>query len=213
MTLGGGDDAGLAGGAAALVALAAEVDVIGLHDRRPAGLGRRAQLAAIALLRHRVAQAFVQIPGCRIADAQATAEFDRGDALLGAAHQVHGPEPSGQRQLGVGHHGARSDRPAHVAPGAADPAVVDVALRVATARARHARVLARLYPCRQTLLFGAVQPLERGVRQPLDDWPHRFDLLVLGRDSALNLSTVIEGGRLVDKRVYERRTSNSHFGV
>src|SRR3954449_3076858 len=91
MALGRGDDAGLAGGAAARVALAAEIDVVRLHDRRPAGFGRRAQLAAIALLRHRVAQAFVPIPGCRIADAQATAELDRGDALLGTAHR---PSPN-----------------------------------------------------------------------------------------------------------------------
>src|SRR3954454_17202387 len=84
MALGGGDDAGRAGGAVARVALAAAVDVIGLHDRRPVGRGRRAQLAAIALLRDRVAQAFVPIPGCRIADAQATAALDCGEALLTA---------------------------------------------------------------------------------------------------------------------------------
>ena len=102
--LGGGDDAGLAGGAAALVALAAKIDVVGFHNRRPAALSRRPQLAALALFRHRVAQTLVQIPRGRIADAQTAAEFDPRDALLGAAHQVHGPEPGCQRQLGVGHH-------------------------------------------------------------------------------------------------------------
>src|SRR5664280_103488 len=48
MTLGGGDDTGFAGSATALVALTAEIDVVGLHDRRPAALGRRAQLGSPA---------------------------------------------------------------------------------------------------------------------------------------------------------------------
>src|SRR5665647_1264040 len=39
MTLGGGDDTGFAGSATAPVALTAEIDVVGLHDRRPAALG------------------------------------------------------------------------------------------------------------------------------------------------------------------------------
>src|SRR3954471_22321438 len=56
MALGGGDEAGLAAGAAAGVALAAEIEVVSLHDRRPAGLSRRAHLTAVALLRHRVAK-------------------------------------------------------------------------------------------------------------------------------------------------------------
>src|SRR3954463_2772665 len=47
--------------AAARVALATEVDVVGLHDRCPAALDRCAQLAPIRLFAHRVAQAFVQI--------------------------------------------------------------------------------------------------------------------------------------------------------
>src|SRR4051812_1152498 len=62
MALGGGDDAGLAGGAAALVALAAEIDVVGLHDRRPAAFDRCTQLAPIRLFGHRVAKSLVQIP-------------------------------------------------------------------------------------------------------------------------------------------------------
>ena len=55
MALGGGNDAGLAGGATALVALTPEIDVVGLDDRHPAAFDWRAQLAAIALFRHRVA--------------------------------------------------------------------------------------------------------------------------------------------------------------
>src|ERR1019366_6428028 len=47
-TLDGADDAGLTGGAATLVTLATEIDVVigtegGFHDRRPTALGRRAQ--------------------------------------------------------------------------------------------------------------------------------------------------------------------------
>jgi hypothetical protein len=55
VALGGGDDAGLAGRAAALVAFAAEIDVVGLYNRRPAVLGRRTQLPVICLFGHRVA--------------------------------------------------------------------------------------------------------------------------------------------------------------
>src|SRR5258707_4425780 len=45
IALGGGDDAGLAGGAAALVSFAAEIDVVGLYNPRSAALGRRPPLA------------------------------------------------------------------------------------------------------------------------------------------------------------------------
>jgi hypothetical protein len=55
----------------------------------------RKQNPLISLFGHRVAQWLVQIPRRWIADAQPAAEFDRGDALLGAAHQVHGAKPGG----------------------------------------------------------------------------------------------------------------------
>src|SRR3954466_3614891 len=184
MALSRGDDAGLAGGAAARVALAAEVDVVRRHDRRPAALGRCAQLAPIRLFGHRMAKSLVQVPCGRIADAQPAAAFDRRDALLGTAHQVHGAEPGGQRQLGVGHHSARGDRPPHVAARATDPAVIDGALGISATRAWHARLPADLHPRRQTLFFRAVQLLELGVRQPLHDRPHRSDPLLARLDSA-----------------------------
>jgi hypothetical protein len=63
--------------------------------------------------------------------------------------------------------------------------VVDVALRIAAAWARHARVLARLHSRCPTLLFRAVEPLELGVRQPLHDRPHRSNSLLVTGDSAL----------------------------
>src|ERR1700759_828223 len=59
MAFTGRNHAGLPGSAAARVALAAEVDVIGFHNRRPAIFDRRTQLTPLALLGHRVAQAFV----------------------------------------------------------------------------------------------------------------------------------------------------------
>ena len=61
MALGGGNDAGLAGGATALVALTPEIDVVGLDDRHPAAFDWRAQLAAPSI--HQEATQSVPVAG------------------------------------------------------------------------------------------------------------------------------------------------------
>lgn len=64
VTLAGGDDAGFASGSVVLVALAAEIDVIGLDRWTGAAAGRRgAQRVTLAALGHGVAQPLMQIPG------------------------------------------------------------------------------------------------------------------------------------------------------
>src|SRR5690348_4074228 len=55
MPLTGRNHPALSGGAAAPVAFAPEVDVIGYHDRRPTVFERRTQLTPPALLCHRMA--------------------------------------------------------------------------------------------------------------------------------------------------------------
>jgi len=120
------------GGAAARVALTSEIDVVGLGDRRPAApTGApdwQRSLSSVIAWRSRL---------CRY---HAEADFKSGDTLLGAVHQLHGPEPDDQRQLGVGHHCARGDRAALVVPRSADPTVVGIAFRIGAARAGNARV-------------------------------------------------------------------------
>ncbi len=154
MPLAGDDDAGLAFGSAALVPFTSQIHVIRLHYRRRGIVVARApERIALRPLGHGVAEPLVQIPGRLIAQAQPAAELDRRDRLFGAAHQVHGAEPSGQRQLGVRHHGARGDRPTSAAARAADTAAVDIALQIGAARARHSFALARRHQRRQTLIL------------------------------------------------------------
>jgi hypothetical protein len=66
------------------------------------------QLARFFPLAHDLHQLVLEQPGGLVAHAQMALEFERQDIVLGLRQQVHGQEPSGQRQLG-----GLKDRPAH----------------------------------------------------------------------------------------------------
>ena len=87
-----------------------------------------ADRAAICRFRHGVAQALVQIPGRVVAYPQPTAEFNRGDALLRAGHQVQA-----RNHLVSGSLMSAITMPAVIDQ--SDATAIDVALRVATAPA------------------------------------------------------------------------------
>src|SRR4029453_14095368 len=42
----------------------------------------------------------LDLPGCRLSDAEPATELDRTDPLLGLRDQIHGAKPSRQRHLG-----------------------------------------------------------------------------------------------------------------
>jgi hypothetical protein len=132
-------------------ALTTEVGVVQLH--------RATQLAGRFLLGHRVVDLVVQQPGRGVAHPQIALEGQRRDAGLGLADQVHGQEPSRQRQLGVLHErsgGQRSLVPTGAALEQLSGTVIDhVVLRALTARAAKPARPAGAANRFGALLFGA----------------------------------------------------------
>ncbi len=100
----------------------------------------------------------LELPRRGLGDAEAAAEFDAGDPLLGLRHMIERAEPGAQRQLGRGEDGSRDRRGLQAARAALkEVAGGDNAVPLATAsRALEAPGPAGRDNDRAALLFGSI---------------------------------------------------------
>src|SRR5665647_2071450 len=93
--LDGGDEWRLAGGSAAPLAAGAFAAEVGIVQ-----FDAPAQPLGGVTLHHHLRQLVLDLPGCGLRHAEATAQLDAGDALLALGQLMHGAEPDARWHMG-----------------------------------------------------------------------------------------------------------------
>jgi len=90
-----GDERRFAGCPAPSFAAGAFTAEVGIVDLDASG-----QFLGGISLHHDLLELVLDLPGCRLSYAKASAKLDAGNPLLGLGHVIHGAKPGAQRQLG-----------------------------------------------------------------------------------------------------------------